>query len=88
MATAGDRPTVEAKMRWRRDGAYAATLAGEAANRLFRSTGGGGIYDKNPLQRQYRDMNAGLAHIGVSMDVNGVGYGRVALGLAPDIAHI
>ena len=33
-------------------------------------------------------LNAGLAHIGVAMDVNGVGYGRVALGLEPDIAHI
>lgn len=88
IATAGQPPSVDQKMRWRRDGAYAATLAGNAANQLYRGTGGSAIYAANPLQRQYRDMNAGLSHIGVSMDVNGVGYGRVALGLEPDIGHI
>jgi 3-hydroxy-9,10-secoandrosta-1,3,5(10)-triene-9,17-dione monooxygenase len=84
IAEADGIPDTETKYRWRRDGAYAANLAGDGALQLFRNAGGGGIYDKNPLQRRFRDLNAGLGHIGVSTAVNGVGHGRVALGLEPD----
>ncbi|MBL6957374.1 MAG: acyl-CoA dehydrogenase [Rhodospirillales bacterium] len=87
-AWAGTMPPDEAKMRWRRDSAYAAQLCGKAGSMLFHACGGSGIYDKSPLQRQLRDLNAGMVHIGVSFDVNGVGYGRVALGLEPDNPNV
>ena len=88
VAASGNVPSIEDKMRWRRDAAFAATLSAEGANHLCRTTGGSAIYNKNPLQRQIRDLNAGLAHIGVSEDVNGVGYGRVALGLSSDNPNV
>jgi len=84
MVEAGKLPSTETKFRWRRDGAYATNLAGDAATQLFRNSGGAGIFARNPLERRFRDMNAALAHIGVSMAVNGVGHGRVVLGLEPD----
>jgi len=84
IAEAGETPSSEAKYRWRRDGAYGTNLAGDSGAQLYRNAGGAGIFATNPLQRRFRDMNAGLAHIGVSMAVNGVGHGRVALGLEPD----
>lgn len=88
IAVAGKVPSIEDKMRWRRDAAFAATLSADGANQLCRTTGGSAIYKKNPLQRQIRDLNAGLGHIGVSEDVNGVGYGRVALGLPSDSPNV
>lgn len=87
-AEAGMVPTIEDKMRWRRDAAYAATMSVQAADQLYRTSGGGANYMTNPLQRQFRDIHAGLGHIGVSWDVNGVGFGRVALGLPPDNPNV
>ena len=79
IAALGEIPSIEAKMRWRRDAAFVTSNVVQYADQLCRSQGGGSIYKKNPLQQKYRDMHAGLTHIGVSNDINGVGYGRIAL---------
>ena len=84
IAALGEIPSIEAKMRWRRDAAFVTSNVVQYADQLCRSQGGGSIYKKNPLQQKYRDMRAGLTHIGVSNDINGVGYGRIALGFEPD----
>ncbi len=84
IAVTGGMPDMATKMRWRRDAAFTATMAADATDRLYRAQGGGAIYAKNPLQRQFRDLHAGLGHIGVSNDANGVAYGRIALGLEAD----
>jgi 3-hydroxy-9,10-secoandrosta-1,3,5(10)-triene-9,17-dione monooxygenase len=78
---AGTMPTLEQKARWRRDGAYAASLCTEAVNLLFAATGGGGIYLDQPIQRAFRDAQAANAHYALSWDVNGTQWGRIALGL-------
>jgi len=83
-AEAGKVAPLEAKTRWRRNAAFLANMAADATTQLYRCQGGGAIYAKNPLQRQFRDLHAGLGHIGVSNDANGVAYGRVALGLDTD----
>ncbi len=88
IAEAGMVPTIEDKMRWRRDAAYAATMSAQAADQLYRTSGGDANFITNPLQRQFRDIHAGLGHIGVSWDVNGTGFGRVALGLPPDNPNV
>lgn len=80
-AFANKIPPLENKVRWRRDAAHAATIAAQAANQLHRLVGGSVIQNSNPIQRQIRDLNAGLTHIGVSWDINGLDFGRVALGL-------
>jgi 3-hydroxy-9,10-secoandrosta-1,3,5(10)-triene-9,17-dione monooxygenase len=81
---AGVVPSVEQRARYRRDGAYAATLCTRAVDLLFTATGGGAIYARNPIQRAFRDVHAANAHYVLSWDVNGAVYGRVALGLPPD----
>jgi 3-hydroxy-9,10-secoandrosta-1,3,5(10)-triene-9,17-dione monooxygenase len=80
----GVPPTIEQKARWRRDGAYAASLCTEAVNLLFAATGGGGIYLNQPIQRAFRDAHAANAHYALSWDVNGTQWGRIALGLPAD----
>jgi 3-hydroxy-9,10-secoandrosta-1,3,5(10)-triene-9,17-dione monooxygenase len=80
----GALPGLEQRARYRRDGAYAATLCTRAVDLLFRATGGGAIYARNPLQRAFRDVHAANAHYVLNWDINGAMYGRVALGLSAD----
>jgi 3-hydroxy-9,10-secoandrosta-1,3,5(10)-triene-9,17-dione monooxygenase len=77
-------PNLDQRARYRRDGAYAATLCTKAVDVLFGATGGGAIYARNPLQRAFRDVHAANAHYVLNWDINGAMYGRVALGLSPD----
>ena len=80
----GGLPSLEQRARYRRDGAYAATLCTKAVDVLFAATGGGAIYARNPLQRAFRDIHAANAHYVLNWDINGAMFGRVALGLSPD----
>jgi 3-hydroxy-9,10-secoandrosta-1,3,5(10)-triene-9,17-dione monooxygenase len=80
----GEIPSLDQRARYRRDGAYAATLCTKAVDVLFQATGGGAIYARNPLQRAFRDVHAANAHYVLNWDINGAMYGRVALGLSPD----
>jgi 3-hydroxy-9,10-secoandrosta-1,3,5(10)-triene-9,17-dione monooxygenase len=77
-------PSLEKRARYRRDGAYAATLCTRAVDVLFQATGGGAIYARNPLQRAFRDIHAANAHYVLNWDINGAMFGRILLGLAPD----
>ena len=81
---AGNIPDLSARARYRRDGAFAATLCTKAVDILFAATGGGAIYAREPLQRAFRDVHAANAHYVLNWDINGAMYGRVALGLPPD----
>ncbi len=81
---AGVVPSIEQRARYRRDGAFAATLCTRAVDLLFTATGGAAIYERNPIQRAFRDVHAANAHYVLTWDVNGAIYGRVALGLPPD----
>jgi 3-hydroxy-9,10-secoandrosta-1,3,5(10)-triene-9,17-dione monooxygenase len=81
---AGIVPSLEQRARYRRDGAYAATMCTRAVDLLFTATGGGAIYAQNPIQRAFRDVHAANAHYVLSWDINAAVYGRVALGLPPD----
>jgi 3-hydroxy-9,10-secoandrosta-1,3,5(10)-triene-9,17-dione monooxygenase len=81
---AGVVPSIEQRARYRRDGAFAATLCTRAVDLLFAATGGNAIYESNPIQRAFRDVHAANAHYMLNWDVNGAIYGRVALGLPPD----
>ncbi|MBV9552470.1 MAG: acyl-CoA dehydrogenase [Alphaproteobacteria bacterium] len=80
----GRIPDLAHRARYRRDGAFAATLCTKAVDLLFAATGGGAIYARNPLQRAFRDVHAANAHYVLNWDINGAMYGRVALGLPPD----
>ncbi len=77
-------PELLDRARWRRDGAYAAQMCARAVDIVFAGAGGGAIHEAHPLQRALRDVHAANGHIGVSWELNGGIYGRVALGLAPE----
>ncbi len=84
MAAAGTVPDLKRKLELRRDCAYAVGLCTEAVDLLFGASGGGGLYERNPLERMFRDAHAIQSHIAFSFDVAGGAAGRHALGLGSD----
>lgn len=82
---AGKIPALEDRVRWRRDAAYGAGMCAKAVDLLFAGAGGNAIYTSNPLQRIWRDVHAANGHYLMSWDMAGTLYGRVALGLPPDL---
>ena len=83
IAETGRMPTVEEKVRWRRDGAWAAQNCVRSVQILQSAIGAAGNYLSNPFQRRFRDMHAAAGQVQVNFDINGAEYGRVALGLEP-----
>jgi 3-hydroxy-9,10-secoandrosta-1,3,5(10)-triene-9,17-dione monooxygenase len=80
IAQRGDAPSVEDKVRFRRDGAYAARLCTRAVDLLFEASGGDGLYDEREIQRAFRDVHAANSHNALNWDVAASLYGKVALG--------
>ncbi len=83
MAATGRIPSVEQKIRWRRDGAFAAQNCLKSIQLLHSAIGAAGIYLSHPFQRRLRDMQAAATQIQVNFDINGAEFGRVELGLDP-----
>jgi 3-hydroxy-9,10-secoandrosta-1,3,5(10)-triene-9,17-dione monooxygenase len=77
----GDIPSIAAKTRLRRDGAFAVNLCTEAVSLLFAASGARSLFTSGALQRQFRDAHAVNAHLAFNFDAAGTNYGRVALGL-------
>lgn len=73
-------PSLETRVRWRRNGAYAGTLCQRAVERLYPLAGANGLADGSPFQRAFRDVHAACAHIALTWDVQGANYGGVLLG--------
>ncbi len=73
-------PTIEEKLRVKRNVAYAMELCNEAVDTLHALAGANGIYDRYPIQRLFRDQHALTGHIGFSWDAQGAPWGLVALG--------
>lgn len=80
IAEAGRAPTLEEKLRFKRNVAYALELCTEAVDALHTLAGANGIYDRYPIQQLFRDQHALRAHIGFSWDAQGAPWGLVALG--------
>ncbi len=83
-AQSGDGFTTLERARLRRDKAFIAQLCLSSVNRLFELSGGHAIFNSEPLQRFHRDIQAAVRRDGFIMDIGGLQYGRVALGLEPD----
>jgi alkylation response protein AidB-like acyl-CoA dehydrogenase len=69
------------RARCRRDQAYSATIARQAVNSLFESSGASALFESSPLQRLWRDTNAAAAHHGLTWDIHGMSWGRLSFGL-------
>ncbi len=80
IAEARRAPTLEDKLRFKRNVAYAVQLCTEAVDNLHAMAGARGIYDHYPIQRLFRDAHALMGHIGFSWDAQATPWGLVALG--------
>jgi 3-hydroxy-9,10-secoandrosta-1,3,5(10)-triene-9,17-dione monooxygenase len=80
IAQAGRAPSIEDKLRYKRNVAYAMERCTEAVDVLHALAGANGIYDHYPIQRLFRDQHALAAHIGFSWDAQGAPWALVALG--------
>jgi alkylation response protein AidB-like acyl-CoA dehydrogenase len=83
VAESGREPTVAEKIRWRRDGAFAAQNCVKSIQLLHSIIGAAGNYQSHPFQRRFRDMHAAAGQVQVNFDINGAEFGRVELGLNP-----
>lgn len=77
----GEIPSITAKTKLRRDGAFAVNLCTEAVSLLFAASGARSLFTSGALQRQFRDAHAINSHLAFNFDAAGTNYGRVALGL-------
>lgn len=80
IAEAGRAPTLEEKLRAKRNVAYAVQLCTEAVDSLHGMAGARGIYDHYPIQRLFRDAHSLMGHIAFSWDAQAAPWGLVALG--------
>lgn len=80
---AGEKVSVEERIKSRLGQAFAVSLAIRATEALNASTGGQGLDLGNPIQRAWRDANAVGRHISMNWDTVGTMYGQMALGLEP-----
>ena len=80
IAHEGRVPTIEEKLRFKRNVAWAMEQCTEAVDALHALAGANGIYDRYPIQRLFRDQHALSAHIGFSWDAQGGPWGLVAMG--------
>ena len=69
------------KVRLGRDYAYTAKVSAEVVQKLFYYSGAGAIYESNPMQRFWRDIQVMTMHAGLNFDFVGENFGRVELGL-------
>jgi 3-hydroxy-9,10-secoandrosta-1,3,5(10)-triene-9,17-dione monooxygenase len=80
IAREGRAPTLEEKLRFKRNAAWAMEQCTEAVDALHALAGANGIYDRYPIQRLFRDQHALAAHIGFSWDAQGGPWALVSLG--------
>ncbi len=81
---AGKLPTDEQRTRYRCVAAYAGKLVFTAANAIWDAEGARGVYMKNHIAREYRNLCTATRHFTHNWDVNATSHGRVKLGLPLD----
>lgn len=76
----GVAPTVLQRAAWRRNQAFCARLLLESVESLLYRGGAHGLCEGDPVERAYRDVGAGITHIGTDWDIWGRLYGKALLG--------
>lgn len=80
VAEAGREHSLDDKIRYRRDGAFAAQMCIQAVDIMMNVAGSSGIYQSSHMQRLFRDAHAAAAHVMFSFDLQGTMFGQRALG--------
>jgi hypothetical protein len=74
---------MEMRVRNRRDQGYAIKMAKQATDLLLGAQGGMGLFERNPVQRASRDLQAVSGHLVGGWDMPALNYGSVTLGGPP-----
>jgi len=82
VARAGNEPTQEDKLLYRRDAFFSVRLCLEAVDIMMGVAGSSGLYLSGGMQRLFRDAHAANAHQMFSPDLQGSIFGQHELGLA------
>jgi 3-hydroxy-9,10-secoandrosta-1,3,5(10)-triene-9,17-dione monooxygenase len=82
-AERGELPPLALRMEYKLHSALVAERCSALAARLFRATGGIGIYSDQPFGRMLADINAGRQHISNQYEQIGRAYAAVLLGGEP-----
>ncbi|MED4751975.1 acyl-CoA dehydrogenase family protein [Brevibacillus choshinensis] len=69
------------RLRLRRNYGFTARLCNQAVKTMMESSGAGSMFEANPLQRYWRDVQASAMHITFNMDHLGEMFGKLELGL-------
>ena len=69
------------KLSIRRNYGYVAKMCNQAVKTIVDHSGAGIVYEGNPLNRYWRDVQASSMHITFNMDWLGEMFGKVELGL-------
>jgi 3-hydroxy-9,10-secoandrosta-1,3,5(10)-triene-9,17-dione monooxygenase len=77
-------PDLPARVRMRRDAAFAATLCRRAVDLLHEASGGAAMFLAHPMHRVFADMHAASTHIALSWDAIAATAGSVAMGNPAD----
>ncbi len=83
LGEAGESPDPDSILAMNRDRAFATRMCQNALERLAGSMGAMGIFNGNPVQRQFRDLNAAAMQIAVNYDRGMIPFGQKALGIEP-----
>jgi 3-hydroxy-9,10-secoandrosta-1,3,5(10)-triene-9,17-dione monooxygenase len=81
---AGVLPSDEQRTRYRSVAAYAGKLVFAGANAIWDAEGARGVYLKNHIAREYRNLCTATRHVTHNWDGNAAAHGRVKLGLPLD----
>jgi 3-hydroxy-9,10-secoandrosta-1,3,5(10)-triene-9,17-dione monooxygenase len=81
---AGRLPSDEERTRYRCVAAYAGKLVFAGANAIWDADGARGVYLKNHIGREYRNLVTATRHVTHNWDANAATHGRVKLGMPID----
>jgi 3-hydroxy-9,10-secoandrosta-1,3,5(10)-triene-9,17-dione monooxygenase len=82
-AQRGEMPPLELRMEYKFHSALVAERCSTLAARLFKATGGAGIYADQPFGRMLADINAGRQHVSNQFEQVGRSFGAVMLAGEP-----
>jgi hypothetical protein len=68
-----------ARVKWQ--AAYAVELCRRAVSRLYAGSGAHAVYNANPIQLAFRNIQVGAQHASLDFESAGELYGRMRLGL-------
>jgi len=82
-AERNEMPPLQLRLQYKHQSAAVAERCAAMAARLFKLTGGSGIYDEQPFGRRLADIAAARQHNANQYEVNARNFGAALLGLVP-----